>query len=437
MKQKMLDGKVELVFEPPFPAPELMSKLLVVIALPDGKRYVADIEQGGNMLYVARVDRDGTPDEGFGVGGWRVESVDISGALPVGMLLREGGGVVVAANNREQCGLVCFKADGTLDSAFGQNGKIVHSVEAHAHQTLSPPSGTDMDGPGLENISSTPYGSIAPGRGGLFYSLMGTRSSRGNSTVIRCQYDGQLDPEFNGNGIVPVIHPTQSNGGVAIAPTSDGGVVITGTLGSLQGDLRPFFCRYNADGSLDNNFGENGFAVFDSESAGVPPSSLYQIELNHITPRANGDFVAAGYLVTKTPYNYYGLLISVDSRGRLSASFNNARPVLFGLMDGAQELMFLNGGINEQFDGKLIVGGGVVERDPEFTSDMLVIRFHPNGSLDSSFGDQGLLRFKPHDYLVNYIWHLQSDQDGKVLLAGCGGVNNALGTHREVVVQIA
>ncbi len=435
MELKMRDGEVELVFEPPFPAPELMSKQPVVIALPDGKRYVADTEMGGNTVFVTRAYRDGAPDVGFGPRGWRAELVDIQGAVPAGMLLRESGGVVIAANNPDQCGLVCFKADGSLDSDFGLNGKIVHSIGIYPDDDKCKPFGIDVDSKRPEGISAA-LGDIAPGQGGAFYSLMGARFSRENSTLIRCRSDGQLDSEFNGTGIVPVIHPTQSNGGVSITPTSEGGVVVAGTLGTSQTGLRGFFARYNADGSLDINFGENGFAVFDSESAGIPPSNLYQMELSYVTRRSNGDFVASGYLITKEPYSYYGLLICVDSLGRLSASFNNAKPVLFGLLNSALEISFLRGGIAELVDGNIMVGGGVVERSSGLERDMLLVRFRSNGSVDSNYGDRGLLRFKPLDFLVNYIWQLQIDQDGKVLLAGAGGPDNNSSSQRDVVVQI-
>lgn len=438
MKQQTRVDEIEFMFEAPFPTPEFMSQSLKVLALPDGKRYLADVELGGNTIFVARVHRDGVLDTDFGGSGWLAESLELSGLnrYTGGLLSRDGGGVLAAMSSDTQFGLVCFDVNGDLDPGFGQNGIIVHdffqgSGEAEVDRTTNPSENS-------QNAQRTTggLGAIIPGEDGKFFGFLRSLYNF-PSTLILFKSDGQLDPEFNGNGVVTISHPTLHATAAGIVSASEGGVVVVGQLadGPVSAGRSVFFCRYNRDGSLDEQFGTDGFAVFDSKSLGIPPLSLVQVDLPNVTNLANGGFAASGDLTAKDPWQYFGLVICVDSHGVPIESFNTGKPLLFEIRDeGEVETSFRFGGIAEQPD-KIVVGGGVNERSSGYQRDMLVVRFHSDGTIDSRFGKQGVVRVRPFDYWITYMSDLLLDSAGKILVAGAGGPDNQGGSHRNFVVQ--
>lgn len=439
---KQASGDIEFVYEPPFPVPELLAKKLCVLPLSDGKRYLADGEANGTVVFVARVNSDGSADEGFGPGGWRAELLDSGGGsiAPAGLIPREEGGLIAAMVNDSVMGFVCFRADGTLDSGFGVNGKIVHAVRS----TSSSSHGQRIESPDerhQEPQGSEGFGATAPGRNGQIYGLVGPRFGNGqSSTLFRCTSDGQLDSAFNGTGTVVLRHPDSAGlypHGNALVATSDGGAVVAGMIdGELGGDMRTFFCRYGADGLLDENFGDRGFAVFDSVSAGLPEEELSQMELNHLAPLAGGGFAASGYLTARNPWRHWGLVICVDSTGRLVPSFNNGEPLLSAL-PGTGETSFLFGGIAQQLDGSLVVGGGVDDRSSGYQRDVLVVRFMADGRPDPAFGDGGWLRVRPYDHWVSFLSQVALDPEGKILVAGAGGPDDGMSSLRDFMLQVS
>lgn len=431
-------GEVEFIFETPFSAQELKYKDLKILPLADGKRYIEDIELGGSTLFVARVHRDGMPDEDFGPNGWRAEFLEMVGTnrRSGGLLSRAGGGVLAAMSSDTQFGLVCFNADGKLDTNFGQNGKIVHDFFQKTGDVEVGRATNPSDASQASRRAVGGLGAITPGEDGKFFGFLGALYNF-PSTLMLFKPDGQLDPEFNGNGVVTISHPTLHAVAAGIVSTSDGGVVVVGRLANHPTSVGKsvFFCQYKRDGSLDEQFGESGFAVFDSESADIPESSLTQMDLNNVVKLADGGFAASGELRIGAPsWLSYGLVICVDSLGKPPESFNRAKPVLFGLL-GAVEVTFRYGGIAEQADGKIVVGGGATIRDPALIRDMLLVRFHASGSVDSSFGGQGWVRMRPYEYVINYVESVVIDEDGKILVAAAGGHTNFGSDQRGYVVQ--
>ena len=142
--------------------------------------------------------------------------------------------------------------------------------------------------------------------------------------------------------------------------------------------------RYNADGSLDTQFGNgSGRSFIDSDPRGM------EADLNAVRLRDGSIVVAAtSYQVAPSgdgygwnPYN-----------GRLSLARYRA--------DGTPDTSFGTGGgltlpepgltpeqVAVQPDGKIIVVG----RSYEYWYTWKVLRFNPDGTLDQAFGDRGMI----------------------------------------------
>jgi len=107
---------------------------------PDGKVLLAEHRGSGNSVFaVARLNADGTADQGFGISGQRLTvlptSVDEDWMAPgpdpmCDLLLQPDGRFVVAGRaTAGQLGMIRYNADGTVDGSFGGgDGSVVASL---------------------------------------------------------------------------------------------------------------------------------------------------------------------------------------------------------------------------------------------------------------------------------------------------------------------
>lgn len=253
-------------------------------------------------------------------------------------------------------------------------------------------------------------------------------------TLLRCQENGQLDTTFNGSGKVTVKHPNFVTEAMAVVAAPDGGAVVAGKLGAGRG-THVFFSRLNVDGSTDKRFGEEGYAIFDAESVGIPAGRLFQIELTSIIRLADGGYAASGDVLANSPTESYGLLIRLDSRGRLVPTFNEGKPLLFKHPED-HEVSFVFGGLAEQKDGKLVVAGGLSVRTEGYKRSILVVRYTTEGNLDPSWAAKGWETYEPLGYTVCYAQSVVLDENQKVLISGDGGLNDNIGSFTGFVMQL-
>ena len=443
MQNEIQANEVEHVFKLPFPAPGTMFHKPRILPLADGKIYAADCESQGGTIFVARTHGDGTPDTAFGSDGWIAEHMtsDITNPEVVGLLPRDDGGVLVALSGVDTFGLACFRANGQLDQAFGENGKIIHHIECG--ESPERPEGmfsqADFANRGKAEMLTSNRGVAAlfQADNGVFYGLLGDRFAGQTCALMRFRSDGRLDPEFNGNGIVIINCPSVPPVGArksanSVVVMSDGGAVVVGTV--VGQPARVYFCRFNRDGTINNSFGENGFAIFDSTAAEIPTEYSYQMELNYACNLSNDGVAACGYLTLQPFYNSFGLVICVDSRGRPIDQFNHGKAVRFGVI-GESEVKFLFGGIGVQEDESIVACGGA-NQGGSLGQSILIARFLKDGQTDPGFGDAGHLQVRPYDSIVNYASDLRIDSNGKILVSGAGGPDYGISTWTSYVFRL-
>jgi uncharacterized delta-60 repeat protein len=118
------------------------------------------------------------------------------------------------------------------------------------------------------------------------------------------------------------------------------------------------------------------------------------------TTYKNNDFSTEDFVVTR--YNTDGTLdITFGSKGRVRTDFPGLAAVPSSVVI--------------QPDGKIVVAGGAF---PLFTflGNFEVVRYNPNGSLDTSFGDGGIVTtIFPQG---SYAFDLALQSDGKIIAAG-------------------
>ena len=201
-----------------------------------------------------------------------------------------------------------------------------------------------------------------------------------------------LDSSFDGDGKVTTsLGPANS---MVIQP--DGKIVVTG------GEYNVRLARFNGDGSLDPSFGEEGKVTADFGGSGG---------LTTVALQPDGKILVTGWYRGSARKDI--LLARFNSDGSLDAAFGEGGkvttdfPQLFGDSDDqGNSLLVLP-------DGKILVGG-------YNRSEFALVRYHPDGSLDPTFGNAGRVSTQVTELYPNSIVSLALQPDGKIVAAGFG-----------------
>ncbi len=181
--------------------------------------------------------------------------------------------------------------------------------------------------------------------------------------------------------------------GSSVALQTDGKIVVGGT--SYNGSKKTFaLVRYNSDGSLDTSFDSDGKLTTDI-GAGDDYGSGVVIQ-------PDGKILIAGST------NSQFALARYNSNGSLDASFDGDGKVQTGFTVSSS-----GRSLTIQSDGRIIVAGVSSGVNKSFA----LARFNINGSLDTSFDDDGLLTTDIGTG-SDYGESVAIQADGKILVAG-------------------
>ena len=195
--------------------------------------------------------------------------------------------------------------------------------------------------------------------------------------------DGALDPTFGNRGRVKTDFHRSNDLAYGMALQPDGKMVVAGIsfigISATGGDFA--VARYNTDGTLDSSFGVGGKVTTDFGLTDQASSVAVQPDGKIIV--AGGtylSFPAAGGQFALARYNSDGSLdTSFGVGGLVRTSFGSS-----GCFAAALVL---------QRDGK-IIAGGTKYIDLQTNSDFGLVRYNSDGSLDSSFGSGGEVRYR-------------------------------------------
>jgi uncharacterized delta-60 repeat protein len=254
---------------------------------------------------------------------------------------------------------------------FAQGGSLDFSFNSSGHRYDGFPGGTDE----LRAIAVQPDGKIvAVGRAD---NIPGSGT---DFAIVRYNLDGSLDTTFgDGDGkVITAIGPggnTDMAYGIAIQ--ADGKILAAGQANGISGSGTDFaIVRYNADGSLDATFDEDG-KVTTAGAAGTGSDIAHALIL-----QPDGKIIAVGesdFDFTAVRYNSDGSLdTTFDSDGRVVTPITAAG-------GASAEIAFA---VGLQSDGKIVLAGyaGVTATSGQ---DFALVRYNTDGSLDSTFDSDG------------------------------------------------
>ena len=252
----------------------------------NGKIVVAGAVGNDTSFALARYNADGSIDSTFGSGGTVKVSVGgVSGAYAVAV--QPDGRIVVAGRGAaDEFGLARLNPDGSLDSGFGTGGTVTTTIGSLGivYAIALQPDGRIVAGgfPGFTLARYDPNGSLDAtfGTQGIATTASGAEEGaralalqsdgkivvagddheRG-FTLARYTPSGALDPTFGSGGVASTALGWFSRArGVAVQP--DGRISAAGeaTVGAIQAFA---VARYDADGTPDAGFGDDGVVVSD------------------------------------------------------------------------------------------------------------------------------------------------------------------------------
>ncbi len=364
---------------------DYLSRAKAIAVQNDGKIVAAGSALGWfTDIAVARFLSDGNLDEDFGDAGVFREEIVFSG-FDINDIAIQGDGKIVLAGyyggRSDSFMLIRLKPEGALDEAFGSGGFV--KISMGGPTTNSRAMAMAIHEPSAGECKIIAAGWASPG------------FSHRDLAVARFNADGSLDTSFNGIGYATTDVATGSQDEVLdIAVLPDGSIAAAGKSGS---DI--VIARYEADGTLDTDFGSNGLLV---ESIGTEADRAHSIAI-----RPDGKILVAG----NADDNDHLFIASFSALGAPDAAFGTA-----GVASTSFEgLSGEDGAIVLQEDGKLIYAGHATIGE---SKDFIIARYGLDGALDEDFGENGIVSTAIG--IADDIACAVSIQpsDGKILAAG-------------------
>ena len=223
-----------------------------------------------------------------------------------------------------------------------------------------------------------------------------------------------LDDSFGVSGVAQVPNAVTE----AFAPTN-GGQLVSVNRQLIGSASREFVRRMNADGSLDRNFGQNGevdlIPLFASVT-GQSLSSIPGIRTSDIAVDAQDRVVIVARVFPEDFSPGSGLDFTVALRLNADGSLDTTLP-LNGLTLGGNPTIQQ---VSVSPDGSIALAGQV-------GSTYAVFGYRPDGTLDSSFGSQGI-NFIAADTIPSFdgiqdVYFLEHAPDGSLFMLAGNPVN--------------
>jgi uncharacterized delta-60 repeat protein len=277
-----------------------------------------------------------------------------------------------------------YTAAGTPDPTWGSNGLVTTSF---GRRTQGFAFGAGIQGDGKVVVA-------------------GTSSSA--FTLARYNTNGSLDTSFGNNGI-DLTHFSRRSSDVAfdLAIQPDGKIIAAGTS-----DGNVALARYNTNGSLDTSFGpaHTGLVTtaFASPAVSGWNKTLDMALYPSTSPAEAGKIVVVEQLaLSSTPSASDSVVvIRYNANGTLDTTFNGTGEVTINSANFPSVALQSNDDVVVSYNGTNTNPGA-----------LQVVRFNPNGSLDTSFSFAGIPVSGPG--LVNtHIRDTTIQSSGQILVAG-------------------
>jgi uncharacterized delta-60 repeat protein len=294
----------------------------------------------------------GDLDPTFGSGGKVITASSTSLTRASAVVLQPDGKIVTAGlgftnTTGIDFWLARYNPNGSLDSSFGTAGQVLTDFSSLNDEANA--------------IALQPDGKIIAA--GITFS----NATQFDFALARYNSNGSLDTSFGTGGKVVTTLSSMNDFIHAIALQADGRIVVAGSHGLGIGQIECAVARYNANGSLDVTFGTGGI-VFTQIFGGE--------EANAVAIQNTGKILIAGATFGTS------FLLRYNTDGSRDGSFGSGGLILdfVNIFSGVRAMVL-------QTDQKIVLAGDHFDTSQHF----MLIRHNPDGSLDSSFGSNGIV----------------------------------------------
>lgn len=323
-----------------------------------------------------------------------------------GVALQSDGKIVVTGKSFENGGKIFvarFNSDGSLDRTFGDEGMVSTKVGNGENEAYDIAVQSDdkivVAGSSEQEIDD---------------------QIKTVFTLVRYESNGTLDSAFGTDGIVTTQVGTGDSIARGIVLQSDGRIVVAGSSDQETNDqINTVFtlARYGSDGILDSTFGTDGIVM---TAIGDGDANAYDIAIQN--SQNSEKLVVVGTSITEgleDPEITIFTTTRYDSNGSLDTTFGNNGIVTSdptGYDSGARSVVV--------YDNKIIVVGESREVDDVEGTDRIyytVIRYDSDGSVDDSFGQNGVVKTEnivPQTEATNNVLIQQNGNETKIVGGG-------------------
>lgn len=370
----------------------------------DGKIVVAGYTYTntyGNDVVCIRYNSDGSLDQSFGFNGIATFDIQLgSDDKALAIDIQNDGKLILGGysdnGSDKEALLMRLNSDGSLDTSFGDNGKILTGYSTNG----IPVRQDEYRVVKIHHLT----GNIVVG--GTSYSA----SNNSRAIVARYTSTGTLDETFANEGKFTGLPNSQTTSNYLfsiedLAIKSNGKITLVGWSNSWF-----YLGRLNANGTMDTTFSSDGYNHLWG-------GRMYGIELNN-----DDSFYFTGDIWTAPETQLY--------TGRINANGGGitATPFFFGSIMAAYSFA-----IEKDTNDKLIVAGYLLNENTN-QSSFLVGRLLADHSIDNTFGNNGFTT-TPFNNSMSRAYDMKIQADGKIVLAGFSGNNIALARYNGGVLS--
>lgn len=371
---------------------------------PDGKVILAGHSaNSGTFLYdfaVARINVSGSSlelDNTFNESGTNTFDLGQDQTDMINAIGLQSGQHIVLAGSIQQgssiddVAVAVLTPSGVLDSSFGDGGIAIF----------------DADSDVSSNNSSFARSVAVDANDNLYFALQFSQSgSIQDLGMLKTSANGTPDSSYGNNGVVDIITDENNNVMVGAVLDSDNRPLVVSTAqGPRNQDIA--FGRLTTSGLLDTTFLRLGYS---QDNMSQSDDSLY-VGLELKIAEHSGKFLLAGY--THSNDNSFADLIVTrhNADGTIDGKFGiNGYFYHYADTSSTSGSGFYTYDATELTDGRVVLAG-LADNQP------FLLMLTTMGTLDTSFGDNGLIKVTPSGFFGTFQ-AVRQDNSGRIVAGG-------------------
>lgn len=349
-------------------------------------------------MAICRYNPDGQLDHSFNNLGKQFEDNDFIGSDAYSMVLSTDKKILVASEGfNSDIYIWRFLNNGTPDSSFGTAGYINTKIKR----------GSINSGYGSRSLNIQKDGKI------LIVGYKRLSVSNTDWIVLRYLDNGLIDSTFGINGMSLIAVSPLVDEAFSVDLHDDGNIIIAGTAEVSAGKHAYAVAKLNSKGVLDLGFGLRGIVVM--------PLSIGQSRDKIASAKVlkNGKIILGGTSLYGKSFDYQNefILIQFLENGKIDSTFGSGGISNFRFIKNRSHFC---SDIYVQSDGKIISVGGTNTEGFELINSsgiFAIVRHNPDGSIDSTFGDNGKLQW---NYIpkAEFLRCLDVNRTGQIYTTG-------------------